>query len=77
MTFGRKLDIPSKSERLHGSNDHPAHVKLPPLKSMPCRIRKGVMIVVPAFSKPQNAAYRIIGGVITRFVGSVPEDVAN
>ncbi len=77
MAFGRKLDIPGQSERLHGTNDDPAHVKLPPLKSMPRRVWEGVMIVVPAFSKTQDSAYRIVGGVITGFVGSVPKDVTN
>ena len=35
------------------------------------------MIVVPAFSETQDSAYRVIGGVLTGVVGSVPKDVTD
>mmetsp|Transcript_36684 Transcript_36684/g.93767 ORF Transcript_36684/g.93767 Transcript_36684/m.93767 type:complete len:201 (-) Transcript_36684:854-1456(-) len=50
-----QLHCRSQADRLESRDDHPSHVDLPPLESMPGAELKGVVVVVPALAEREHA----------------------
>ena len=66
-----------KPKRLHGSDDDPAHIELPPTQAMAGRRREGMVVVVPTFAEGKDAAEGVVARMIVGDKLAAAKDVAN
>ena len=69
-----QADVPGQSQHLHGADDQPADVQLPPAEPVAGRGGKGVVRVVPAFTEGQNSEHKVVPAhVVGRERSSAPK----
>lgn len=77
LPFRRQLHVGRQAHQLQGADHHPRHVELELLEAVPSRELECVVVVVPAFTKGEDADPPVVAREVAGVVGLRAPDVAD